>query len=372
MKLSRQHGAGMRSRWNIRVAGEEAHVPTMLAAFVLGTAGAFGAKALGLPLPMLLGSLIAVSAAAIAGFRPTGRVLGIPMTIRMGFIPVIGVSIGAAFTPGILDEIPRWWPSFAALFLYIPVAHALSYALTRRIGRLDKPTSFYGTMPGGFIESIALGDQAGADGAYLTMLQFLRLILCIVLIPIGFSLATGHAVGSSTGAVIGGAEHVLTVADWAILILAGALGAVLGYRARLPAFMVTGPFVVSALVHYMGWVEGGPPGWLISLTQLVIGTSLGARFAGRSPRILVHGLQLAGINVAAMLVLSTLAAFALHGIVGERWEAVFLAFAPGGLAEMALVALSLEISVIYVTVHHILRIILAVLIARGLAARVLG
>jgi uncharacterized membrane protein AbrB (regulator of aidB expression) len=51
---------------------------------------------------------------------------------------------------------------------------------------------------------------------------------------------------------------------------------------------------------------------------------------------------------------------------------VFLAFAPGGLAEMALVALSLEISVIYVTVHHILRIILAVLLARAFAGRVLG
>ena len=362
----------MTARWTFRVAGEEAHLPTMLAAFALGTAGGFGAQAIGLPLPMLLGSLLVVSAAAILGFRPTGRVLGLPMPIRSGFIPVIGVSIGTAFTPGILDEALRWWPSFAALLLYIPLAHVLSYALTRRIGGLDKPTSYYGTMPGGFIESIALGDQAGADGAYLTMLQFLRLILCIVLIPIGFSLATGHSVGSSTGAVIGGAEHVLTVTDWAILIVAGALGAWAGWKARLPAYMVTGPFVLSALVHYLGWVEGGPPGWLIALTQLVVGTSLGARFAGRSPKILIHGFQLAGINVAAMLVLSTLFATALYGIVGERWEAVFLAFAPGGLAEMALVALSLEISVIYVTLHHILRIILAVLLARAFAGRVLG
>ena len=77
------------------------------------------------------------------------------------------------------------------------------------------------------------------------------------------------------------------------------------------------------------------------------------------------------MNVAAMLTLTTIAATALHGVVGERWEAVFLAFAPGGLAEMALVALSLEISVVYVTVHHILRIILAVFVARIFAARVL-
>ena len=362
----------MSSSWTFTIRGEEAHVPTMLLALALGTAGGFAAQALGLPLPMLLGSLIAVSAAAILGLRPTGRVLGVPMPIRAAFIPVIGVSIGTAFTPGILEEVPRWWPSIAALLLYIPIAHAIGYTLTRRIGGLDKVTSFYGTMPGGFIESIALGDQAGADSAYLTMLQFLRLILCIVLIPIGFSLATGTTVGSSMGAVIGGAEHVLTASDWVILIVAGVAGAWLGHLARLPAFMVTGPFVLSAVVHYFGWVEGGPPGWLIAATQLVIGTSLGARFAGRSPRILLHGAQLAGINVAAMLVVSAVAATALYGIVGERWEAVFLAFAPGGLAEMALVALSLEISVIYVTVHHVLRIVLAVLFARAFAAKVLG
>ena len=127
----------MAFRWSFTVAREEAHLPTMLAAFALGAAGGFGAKALGLPLPMLLGSLITVSAAAIGGLRMGGRVLGIPMPIRSGFVPVIGVSIGTAVTPGILEEATRWWPSVLALFVFIPIAHAVSYTLTRRLGGLD-------------------------------------------------------------------------------------------------------------------------------------------------------------------------------------------------------------------------------------------
>ncbi|MEX1147168.1 MAG: AbrB family transcriptional regulator, partial [Sphingomonadales bacterium] len=55
---------------------------------------------------------------------------------------------------------------------------------------------------------------------------------------------------------------------------------------------------------------------------------------------------------------------ALHALVGEPVAAVFLAFAPGGLAEMSLVALSLKMSVIYVTAHHVLRIMLAVGLAK--------
>lgn len=361
----------MRSSRVFRIGGDEAHLPTMALALVVGAGGGGVASLAGMPLPMLLGSLIAVSVTAIAGVRPTGRVLGLPMPVRTAFVPVIGVSIGTAVTPGIVAEAARWGPSIAALLIYIPVAHAVGYVLTRHIGGLDRATSFYGAMPGGFIESIAMGDREGADPAYLTILQFLRLILCIVFIPIGFAIFTGQEVGSASGAVIGGADHALTVADWAILITAGVAGAWAGHLVRLPAAMVMGPFVASALVHYLGWVEGGPPGWLIELTQLVIGTSLGARFAGRPPGILIDGTRLAVINVAAMLAVTTIAAMVLPGLVGERWEAVFLAFAPGGLAEMALVALSLEFSVVYVTIHHVLRIILAVMMAKAVAARVL-
>ena len=51
---------------------------------------------------------------------------------------------------------------------------------------------------------------------------------------------------------------------------------------------------------------------------------------------------------------------------------VFLAFAPGGITEMSLIALSLQISVVFVTLHHVLRIVVAISIAKLFAGRVLG
>lgn len=354
-----------------RIGKEEGHLPTVALALAAGAAGGFAARALGLPLPMLLGSLLVIAGLALAGVRPAGRVLAVPVSMRMCFIPVIGVSIGTAFTPDIFADLGRWWPSLAALVLYIPIAHALAYALARRVGGADAPTAYYGSMPGGFIESLAMGEKAGADVALLTILQFLRLILCIVFIPIGFTLATGHAVGSATGAVIGGGDHALTLPDWGILILTGLAGALVGTWIRLPAGIITGPILLSGAVHLLGWVEGGPPRWLIDLTQLVVGVSLGGRFAGRSPALLWTGLRIAGLNVSVTLLIAAAFSAVLSGIVGERWDAVFLAFAPGGLAEMALIALSLELSVIYVTAHHVARIIITVLVAQAMAPRIL-
>ena len=291
----------------------------------------------------------------------------VPRNLRMGFVPVIGVAIGAAFTPDILGDFGRWWPSLLALCIFIPVAHlSCFWALSR--GGLDAPTAFWGSVPGGLIESVMLGEEAGANVAVLTILQFLRLILCIIVIPLGFTIATGEAVGSGSGAVIGGAVPLRPL-DWAILALCGVVGLFGGRRVGLPAAVMTGPLLVSGAAHLAGLVHGAPPRWLIDLTQLVIGVSLGCRFAGLAPALVGTAFRLAATNLALVLALAGIAALTLPRLVGEPWEAVVLAFAPGGIAEMSLVALSLEVSILYVTAHHVARIVIAIGAAKLLARR---
>ncbi len=338
----------------------------MLLALVLGTVCALGVKALGLPLPWLMGPLLVTSAAAIGGWKPFGHTLGVPTGARLVAIPVLGVAIGGAFTPDILASAGRWWPSVLALAVYIPLAQIIGFRLARRISTIDPATAFYGTMPGGLIESAVLGEAAGADLALLMMMQFMRLLICLVVIPVGFSLYQGAPVGSAAGVVLGGAAHVLTPQDWVLLAVAGAVGATVGGLLRLPAYVITGPIIASAAVHLAGWVQGGPPWWLVAGVQVVVGANLGVRFAGRSPRVILTAARIAGVTVTATLVLAVLFAVLLHRAVGESWEAVFLAFAPGGLTEMSLIALSMQISVIYVTLHHVVRILLTVTVARVL------
>jgi uncharacterized protein len=220
------------------------------------------------------------------------------------------------------------------------------------------------------IETVVLGEAAGADPRMLTLLQFLRLILCIVLVPIGFTLATGHAVGSASGVKMTGASVPIGFADLAIMVVCGVAGYALGKRLRFPAAIMTGPILLSALAHLAGLTETVPPAWAVLLTQLVVGTSLGARFAGLPRGVLRKAFGLALLTAAVTLALAMGFAVALAPIVGEPAGAVFLAFAPGGVAEMSLVALSLQMSVVYVTVHHIARIVLSVTIAQILSNRI--
>jgi membrane AbrB-like protein len=145
-----------------------------------------------------------------------------------------------------------------------------------------------------------------------------------------------------------------------MMLVAGAFGAVLARALQFPGYIITGPILLSALFHATGWMQAIPPGWLIALTQVVLGTGLGARFEGADRAMLLRAARLAVVNGAAALTLAFVFAAAMHWLAGEPIPAAFLAFAPGGLAEMSLIALSLNMSVIYVTAHHVARIILAV------------
>ena len=337
--------------------------PALAVTVAIGTVGGVVAAALGVPLGYLLGSLLAVGVTAAMDWRPLGRAMTMPMWLRMSFVPVIGVAIGGAFTPEVAREALGWGRSLLALLLFVPVAHAVGYMIFRW-GGLPRVDAYFSALPGGLIESVQLGEEAGADVRLLTVLQFLRLILTIIAVPLIFAGVTGHAVGSAAGVQMAGADVALSLRDVLVLLVCGGLGVWLARMCRIPAAIITGPLILSALAHVMGWVEGVPPGWLISLTQVVLGTGLGARFAGVSGGMLRRAGGLAVLNGAAVMALAFGFALALHALVGESVPAVFLAFAPGGLAEMSLIALSLNISAIYVTTHHVMRIAMAVLAAQ--------
>jgi len=92
-----------------------------------------------------------------------------------------------------------------------------------------------------------------------------------------------------------------------------------------------------------------------------VGTALGMRFTGLSRALILRGAGLSIISVSGMLILAALCAEALHLALGEPFDTMLISFAPGGVTEMALVALSLQANPALVTLHHIWRILITVL-----------
>ena len=339
---------------------------TTLALLALSALAGTLSQWLGLPLPYLLGPLLAAGTVAIAFPPALPAGYNFPHWLRLIFISVIGLMIGAQVQPSLLQETPRLAISFAAIVIFVGLAHQLNYWVFRKLGGYDRATAFYSATPGGLFESIAMGDEAGADTARLTLQQFLRIIIVVTVLPIGLSLWRGEPVGSADGMTLA-RDHV-PWSDLPLIILACAGGILAGRALRLPACQLTGPMAVAALLSLTGWLSLELPQWLVNAAQIVVGTALGMRFTGVSRALILRCAWLALISVGAMLILSALFAAILRPVTGLAFDILLISFAPGGVTEMALVALSLEANPALVTLHHIWRIIITV-IGLGLSSR---
>ena len=132
---------------------------------------------------------------------------------------------------------------------------------------------------------------------------------------------------------------------------------------RLPAATFVGPLLGSAIAHGTGMIVVQPPYLLMALAQLVIGTSVGVRFCGFGAARLAGAMLLGAGGTLLMLLITLAFGGALHQLTGQPLALLLLAFIPGGLVEMSLIALGLGADPAFVVTHHATRIFLVVLIA---------
>ena len=332
------------------------------AALAIGAAGGAVCRWVGTPLPWLLGGMMATAAAMGLGVRVAGRPLDFPQGPRLGFITVIGVAIGGSAEPGMWTQLGDWWRSLAAVGLFVALAQLANYQLFRRLAGYDRPTAFYCANPGGLIESLQLGEEAGGNVGLLTVQHFSRIALTVTFVPLIYWALRGEAVGSAAGVVLGDEAAPIGPLDIAILGACAVLGGWGGRLVGLPAAIITGPVLLSTLVHGAGLTNATPPGWLISVAQLVIGVGLALRFQGMTRRLLAQGIGMGALSVGVMLSIGGGIAWALS-LTGEHaFQVLLMCYAPGGVVEMGLIALSLGVSPIMVTLHHIVRILFTVIV----------
>ena len=333
----------------------------------VGALGAALAVAIGAPLPFLLGAMVATAAWCLTLGPRTGLPLGFPQNVRNAFVAVIGVMIGSAFSPDLLTQSAVLIPGTVAVALFVAGSHGMNYLIFRRLGGYDAVSAQAASMPGGLMESIQIAEQKGGDTALVTAQQFLRIALIVTFVPFAFSLWQGEAVGSAAGmrfsADTGGPR------DWLLLAVAAVVGYLGGQRLHIPAYAVIGPMAVSALFHATGLTHAAVPPFLVALSQLIVGVGLGTRFINLRGKNYRRIIALGLLSATAMIALGLAISAILHPLTGTPIPVLILSFAPGGLIEMGLIALSLEASPLIVTLYHIIRIILTVLLASFLMSR---
>ncbi len=342
----------------------------ILLIFLFGFIGGVCAFLIGVPMPFMLGGIFGAASFVLYYERDGKQLPKLSRWVRLVFMSIIGTMIGSRFSPELLSLLPQFWISGLTIIPFILLAHGGSYAIMRLLGGYEKLDAYFASLPGGIIDSAALAEEAGADLRIVTAQHFMRIIIVVTSIPVLFLIIQGDAVGSLAGESMATARYDLV--DIGLILIIALVGLFFGQLTKLPVSHMLGPLLFALILSVSGVIEIEVPSWLVHLAQYMIGTALGAQFSGMSRRLLTKGLGMGLLVGIYMLALAAVIANILVNFVPADFGALFISFAAGGLAEMSLIALSLNFNPVVVALHHLARIFLTVGIGRFLAVRFFG
>lgn len=325
-----------------------AYTTRLALSLAIGGGGGAIFYALSLPLAWMLGAMCAVLVAALARLPVVSA-----RRIRPPMAAVIGVMLGSSFSPGMLGRLEDWLPVTLAAVVATMLTGAVGSVYLSHVARLDPITAYFAGMPAGIYEMTAQGGLAGGDERRIALVQATRVFIVVFSVPMVLNLFLHF--GSTDGLSLRAGHEELSLLDFAILIICGAVGWPLAAKLNLPNPPLIGPMLISAVAHAAGLTEGAPPYLLVSVAQVVLGTTIGGQFLGADRSLLLGSALHSLVLVPIMVAIAALAAWCVSRWSGGNYPATFLALAPGGTTEMSLVALAIKAEVALVVFHQILR-----------------
>ena len=324
-------------------------------ALTLAIAGLGGAvfAFLGMPAGWLSGALVFTAAAALMGV-PTA----IETRTRTIVYVILGTSMGSAITPDTLVGVTNWPVTMVVLCISVPVMMVAVVFYLEKVAGWDRRSAFFASAPGALSTVLIMAESAGADTRRVVFGQSLRLFVLVALLP--------GALGGLGHQPAGTLPMYPVVPDFQTFLLSlgvGAFGALLAERARFPGGAMVGAMLASDVVHGAGLIEGQLPDIFLIIGFVVLGANTGSRFAGTRMETLRRFLI---DSMAALLIATAVSlAFAVLGawLADEPLPKVLIAYVPGALEAMTIMAFVLGIDPAFVAAHHLTRFLaLALLI----------
>jgi membrane AbrB-like protein len=321
--------------------------------------GGWAASAIGTPAGWISGAMVAVAALAAAG-------LAIPFSapLRDLVIVIAGVAMGSGASPQALDALSRYPLSLAMMALAVAAMTISSYAVLVRGPGFSRQTALFAAIPGALSYVFIAAQGTNADMPRVAVAQVFRIFVLMAIVP----LFAGGRFGA--GAPVAGSHFDPPSVTLALVALAGASGYAL-VRLGVASGLLYAAIGVSVLAHGLGLAPGRPQPAIQIAAQTLVGAWLGTRFIGFDWRLLRRLLIVASAAFAAALAAAVLFAALTAGLVKVPFIQALVAFAPGGLEAMTMMAFALGLDPLFVGVHHLARFLL-ISLALPLAAKGIG
>ena len=302
-----------------------------------------------LPLAWMLGPMIAISIAALGGVK-----VKMPKLALSSILIVLGLHIGNYIDQNLINQMREWVWTSVIMFIYILLSILIVSKYLQRFSGYNTKTSIFSAAPGALGPLMILAEHEKSDLSQVATSHLIRLIIIITVIPFFVvNYSTNEAVFVEKFNFLDQNHSNLL-----ILLIGSILLIFLFDKIGVPAALLSGTLVASGVLQITEVASYKLPEQSIDFCLLILGASVGCRFANKSLKEVAKNTLHSFVATAILVTLGLLAAIAATYFVDTNFLTLLLSFSPGGIYEVAVIAIAFDLDPDFVAFHHIIRLLM--------------
>lgn len=337
--------------------GTQVKLLPIILTFIAAFPGGFLFYYLRIPLPWMLGPIIAI---LIYNSISNNRARW-PVSLRNLGLIVIGYSMGRTINHETAHQILMTLPSiFVVTLLTILFSIALGYFTHRRTG-ISFASGILGSMPGGLTQMVLLTEEIkDSDLTVVTFMQTVRVLAVVFIVPLVATYGIAHLPGTPFLIPMNLDQSALLRSLPGIVM--APIGAWLAYRLKLPTPFLLGPIFGTAAAVLCGYQAPPVPRPMLNTAQVFFGIYMGLGITLSGLRQLGKVLPYAIGGAVALVAFTFLLGFGLTFFIPATLLTHFLSTAPGGMPEMGMTAIALHADIATVLAYQLFRLFFILLV----------
>ncbi|MDC1250770.1 AbrB family transcriptional regulator [Pelagibacteraceae bacterium] len=315
-----------------------------------------------IPLAWMLGPMLAVSVAALSGIK-----IKMPKLALSSILIILGLHIGNYIDQNLINQMTEWVWTSIIMFVYILISILIVSKYLQKFSGYNIKTSIFSAAPGALGPLMILAEHEKSDLSQVATSHLIRLIIIITVIPF-------FVVNYS-------ANEALTIEKFdyldqnhfhlLILLIGSILLIFLFDKIGVPAALLSGTLVASGILQITEVASYKLPDESINFCLLILGASVGCRFADKSLKEVASNSFHSLVATVILVTLGLLAAIVATYFVDTNFLTLLLSFSPGGIYEVAVIAIAFDLDPNFVAFHHIIRLLM-ILFTVPIILRIIG
>ena len=315
--------------------------------------GAIIADFFNIPLAWFLGPMLVTSLASLMGLK-----IEMPRLILSSILILLGLYIGNYIDKSLFTQMHQWvWTSLIML-VYIILSVLIVSKYLEKFSKYERKTSIFSAAPGALGPLLTLAEDEKTDLSQVATSHLIRLIIIITVFP--FIVNSFYDV---KGMEI--AQEVIKNQNLNHLLILIITSIILIYffnKLKIPAALLSGTLVASGSLQILEVATYQISPDIIDYCLLILGASVGCRFANKTFSEIGRNALHSFVATFLLVVLGVIAALVAGLIIDKNFFTLLLSYCPGGIYEVAVIAIFFDLDPEFVSFHHIIRLLMILFI----------